>query len=76
MYCKIVEANGTDIDDGKQVALTKPPAVGDHLITKSYHCSSYRAQIEVILNFASDPQGTPFAAKGFSKDDSAWRISC
>lgn len=78
VYCKMVEANGTDIDDGMQVALTKLSAVGDHLITntKSYHCSSYRALIEVILTYARDPQGTPFAARGFSKDDFAWRISC
>lgn len=72
----MVEANGTDIDDGMPVALTKLSTVGDHLTTKSYHCSSYRALIEVILNFAREPQGTPFATRGFSKDDFAWRISC
>lgn len=79
--CKIVKADGTDIDDGARVALTNYPiaslfnqldvTLGDRLVTQSHHCYSYRAMIELILNFGADALGTQFTAGGFYKDESA-----
>ncbi|XP_015745936.1 uncharacterized protein F54H12.2-like [Python bivittatus] len=80
MSCKIVKADGTDIDDGARVVLVNYPiaslfnqldvTLGDHLITQNHHCYSYRAIIELILNFSGDALETQFIAGGVYKDDS------
>ncbi|XP_013928795.1 PREDICTED: uncharacterized protein F54H12.2-like [Thamnophis sirtalis] len=77
--CKIVKADGTDINDGARVSLVNYPitllfnqvhvTLGDRVITQSHHCYAYRALIELILNYGGDALGTQFSAGGFYKDD-------
>ncbi|XP_032094567.1 uncharacterized protein F54H12.2-like [Thamnophis elegans] len=77
--CKIVKADGTDIDDGARVSLVNYPiaslfnqvdvTLGDRVITQSHHCYAYRAIIELILNYGGDALSTQFSAGGFYKDD-------
>ncbi|XP_060541625.1 uncharacterized protein F54H12.2-like [Pantherophis guttatus] len=77
--CKVVKADGTDIDDGARVSLVNYPiaslfnqvdvTLGDRVITQSHHCYAYRGLIELILNYSGDALGTQFSAGGFYKDD-------
>ncbi|XP_070800903.1 uncharacterized protein F54H12.2-like [Pituophis catenifer annectens] len=77
--CKVVKADGTDIDDRARVSLVNYPiaslfnqvdvTLGDHVIKQSHHCYAYRALIELILNYSGDALGTQFSAGGFYKDD-------
>ncbi|XP_075784913.1 uncharacterized protein F54H12.2-like [Pelodiscus sinensis] len=76
--CRVVKADGTDLDDDERVALTNYPiaalfnqldvTLGDRLISQSNNCYPYRAMIELILNYGHGALKTQFSTGGFQKD--------
>ncbi|XP_075753898.1 uncharacterized protein F54H12.2-like [Pelodiscus sinensis] len=76
--CRVVKADGSDLEDDERVALANYPiatlfnqldvTLGDRLISQSSNCYPYRAMIELILNYSHGALKTQFSAGGFQKD--------
>lgn len=77
MYCKVVKADGTDINGGARVVFVNYPVaklfnqmdvtLGGRLISQSNNCCPYRGMIELILA-ADDGSNHGFRTRAMQTD--------